>query len=99
MRVEEHPILGKIDKSKEVHIFYEGRELLAYEGETVASVLTSYGIRDFRYTRKKKEPRGVYCSIGRCTDCMMTINGKKNIRSCITAVEEGMQVERGGCND
>ena len=38
------------------------------------------------------EPRGVFCAIGRCTDCVMVVNGKPNIRTCITPLEEGMDV-------
>lgn len=95
MRIKQHPILDDDEKVEEVTIYFEGQPLKAHKGDTVAAVLTSYGIRDFRYTRKAHEPRGIYCAIGRCTDCMMTINGKANVRSCITSVEDGMKVERG----
>lgn len=95
MRIEHHPILDNDDSIEKVTIYFEGQPLIAYKGDTVASVLTSYGIKDFRYTRKRQEPRGIYCAIGRCTDCMMTINGKPNVRACMTSIEEGMTVERG----
>ncbi|MFA6785534.1 MAG: (2Fe-2S)-binding protein, partial [Sphaerochaeta sp.] len=42
---------------------------------------------------KLGEPRGIYCGIGRCTDCVMKVNGIPNIRTCITPVEEGMVIE------
>ena len=35
----------------------------------------------------------MFCAIGRCTDCVMIVNGKSNIRTCITPLEEGMVVE------
>lgn len=95
MRIEHHPILDSDELVEKVTIYFEGKPLTAEKGDTVAAVLTSYGIKDFRYTRKRQEPRGIYCAIGRCTDCMMTINGKPNVRSCMTPVEEGMKVERG----
>ncbi|MPN39185.1 hypothetical protein SDC9_186713 [bioreactor metagenome] len=42
---------------------------------------------------KKGSPRGVFCAIGRCTDCVMIVNGKMNVRTCITPLEEGMVVQ------
>ena len=50
------------------------------------------GIRSFRLTAKKKEKRGIFCAIGRCTDCMMIVDGVPNTRTCVTRVREGMKV-------
>ncbi len=95
MRIEHHPILStKVGKEK-ITIFFEGEPIEAETGDMVAVALMNAGIRDFRYTRKNHEPRGVFCAIGRCTDCMMTVNGRPNIRTCITPVEDGMFVEKG----
>ena len=57
------------------------------------SVLMNAGIRVFRTTAKRGEPRGIFGAIGRCTDCMMVVNGIPNVRTCITPVEYGMPVE------
>ena len=89
-RIENHPILGELKKVREVKIIVDGKELIAYEGEMIAAVLIANGIKVFRYTSKYKEPRGVFCAIGRCTDCVMEVNGMPNVRTCITPVEEGM---------
>lgn len=94
MRVEDHPILGKMEDKKEVTIFYNGQPIKAYEGEPVASALMAAGIKAFRTTAKKKEPRGIFCAIGRCTDCMMIVDGIPNTRTCVTAVKDGMKVEK-----
>jgi len=92
-RVLEHPILGREDKANKVKIIVDGKEILANEGEMVAAALMANGIRIHRYTVKNKEPRGIYCGIGQCTDCVMIVNGKPNIRTCVTPVKEGMKVE------
>ncbi len=42
---------------------------------------------------KEHKPRGIFCAIGRCTDCVMVVNGKPNIRTCVTPLEEGMKVQ------
>jgi succinate dehydrogenase/fumarate reductase-like Fe-S protein len=95
LRINNHPILGKESEIQEITIFFEGKEIPARMNEPIATALMNAGIKDFRYTKKKHIPRGVYCAIGRCTDCMMTVNGQANVRTCITRVEDRMVVERG----
>ena len=56
-------------------------------------LLMNAGVRSFRRTAKRDEPRGIFCAIGRCTDCMMIVNGKPNVRTCITGAADGMRVE------
>ncbi len=92
-RIQEHPILPEVDR-KQVTIYFDGQAISAYEGEPIAAALMSAGVRSFRRTVKRGEPRGIFCAIGRCTDCMMIVNGKPNIRTCVTPVEDGMQVSR-----
>jgi predicted molibdopterin-dependent oxidoreductase YjgC len=92
MRVVEHPILAKRDK-KGVTIFYNGNPIEALEGEPIASALMAAGIRSMRTTPRCHEPRGIFCAIGRCTDCMMIVDGVPNTRTCVTAVRDGMHVQ------
>ncbi len=93
MRVVEHPVLEELDTSREVTIWFDGRPVSALEGEPVAAALLNAGVRAFRTTPRRGEPRGIFCAIGRCTDCMMIVDGVPNTRTCITPVHEGMQVK------
>lgn len=93
MRVEDHPILGKLGEGKIVTIFINGRELKAREGEPIAAALLAAGIRVFRHTRRRHEPRGLFCGIGQCRDCVMKVDGVPNVRTCVTPVRDGMRVE------
>ncbi len=93
MRIKEHPILGPLEKRAVVKIEVDGRPIEAFEGEPIAAALMAAGISVFRYTRKKGEPRGVFCAIGQCTDCMMTVDGVANVRTCITPVKAGMKIK------
>ena len=93
MRVMEHPILGSLDDVGYVTILVDGQPLQARKGEMILAALLAEGIIINRYTAKRHEPRGLFCGIGQCTDCMMTVNGVPNIRTCITPVEDGMTVE------
>ncbi len=92
-RIVEHPILGSYDKGKKVKFYYNGTELEGYEGEPIAASLLAQGIKIHRYTQRKHKPRGIFCAIGRCTDCVMVVNGQINVRTCVTPLEEGMVVE------
>lgn len=90
-RLTQHPIMDIPDA--EVFTFtMDGKEVTAREGETVAAALMANGIRTFRLTSKYHEPRGIFCGIGQCTDCIMEIDGEKNVRACMTPAKPGMVV-------
>jgi len=92
MRIKEHPVLGKREERKEVSFSYNGQILSGYEGEPIMAALRAAGIRVHRFTGKDHRPRGVFCAIGRCTDCVMVVDGKPNIRTCVTPLSPGMEV-------
>ncbi|WKY43311.1 (2Fe-2S)-binding protein [Eubacteriaceae bacterium ES2] len=92
-RIEQHPILGETQKGPLVGFTFDGKELTGYEGEPVAVALKAAGVMVHRYTKKEHEPRGIFCAIGRCTDCVMVVDGKANVRTCITPLVAGMKVE------
>lgn len=89
----EHPILGTDTNEKYVSITVDGKPLSVKKDSMIAAALLAQGIRINRYTGKNHEPRGVFCGIGQCTDCVMVVNGLPNVRTCITPVEEGMVIE------
>ncbi|MCP4164499.1 MAG: FAD-dependent oxidoreductase [Chloroflexi bacterium] len=78
-----------------VHLMLNGAEVVAYEGETVATMLLAVGRRTFRLASKSGEPRSLFCNMGVCYDCLVTVDGVRNVRACVTAVREGMRVEVG----
>ena len=93
MRIKEHPILGQFEEKKMVSFYFDGKEMEGKEGEPIAAALMAAGVSVHRYTRKQGLPRGVFCAIGRCTDCVMIVDGEINVRTCITPLREGMRVE------
>ncbi len=92
MRVEKHPVLGDREVGRLVSIIVDGRLIQAVEGEPIAAALLANGMRVMRKTPRFGEPRGVFCGIGRCTDCIMTVDGTPNVRTCVTPVKEGMVI-------
>ena len=92
-RIYEHPILGSLGKKRRIHIFVDGERIEAIEGEPIATALIAAGKKVFHRTEKRDNPRGYFCAVGVCTDCVMIVNGQPNVRTCVTAVEDGMRVE------
>jgi len=93
MRIISHPILGELEERRKVIIEFDGKPIEVYEDESIASALMAAGIKVLRYTTKYNEPRGVFCAIGKCTDCMMMVDGIPNVRTCVTPVKSGMKIE------
>lgn len=93
MRIEEHPILGIPKEKRAIEFIYDGKKLMGLEGEPIAIALEAAGIMIHRYTKKNHKPRGIFCAIGRCTDCVMVVDGKPNVRTCVTPLKEGMKVQ------
>jgi predicted molibdopterin-dependent oxidoreductase YjgC len=92
MRVEKHPVLGDREVGRLVSITVDGKVMEAVEGEPIAAALLAQGMRVMRKTPRFGELRGVFCGIGRCTDCIMTVDGIPNVRTCVTPVREGMVI-------
>ena len=92
-RIEEHPILGHYSKGQEITFTFDGKQMKGFAGEPIAVALKANGVMIHRYTKKEHKPRGIFCAIGRCTDCVMIVNGEPNVRTCITPLEEGMTVQ------
>lgn len=92
-RLTEHPII-QFKRGKKIQFYFENKEITAYEGETVAAALIASGIKVFRYSKKYKRPRGFFCAIGKCSSCLMEINGVPNQMTCMKLVEQGMKVKR-----
>ena len=95
-RINDHPILGPRSPGRKVIIYLDGRPLEAEEGEPIAAALWANGVRVLRWTEKRADPRGIFCGLGRCTDCVMTVDGRPNVRTCVTPVRNGMRIERQG---
>ena len=81
------------DARRLVHFRFDGRELEAREGEPIAAALLANGIRTIRRQLATGAPRGIYCGIGHCYDCVATVNGVPGQRTCLTPVADGTTVE------
>ena len=82
-----------VDRGRPFEFKVDGMPVEAYLGETIAGALLAAGRCCFRRTAKDGHPRGYYCGMGVCWECMMIVNGKPNVRTCLTVAEPGMCVE------
>ncbi|MFC4590089.1 (2Fe-2S)-binding protein [Sphaerisporangium corydalis] len=72
----------------------DGRPVTAVPGQTIGAVLYANGIRSWRTTRAGR-PRGLFCGIGVCFDCLVTVNGEASLRACRTEARPGDEVTTG----
>jgi NADPH-dependent 2,4-dienoyl-CoA reductase/sulfur reductase-like enzyme len=85
-------IQSGIIRGKEIEIFVNAQPVRAYEGESIGAALAAAGIREFRRTEQAKDPRGLYCCMGTCHGCLVTVDGRPNVRACVTPVGAGQQI-------
>ena len=84
---------GTVTRGRPVRIVVDGLAVPAFDGETVAAALLAAGRRVLRTAPRQAEPRGMYCGIGLCFDCVATVDGQRSVRTCRTPVRDGMRVE------
>ena len=78
--------------ARPVTIRFDGRELTGVQGQTLAGVLLANGIESWRTTAAGDRPRGLFCGIGICYDCVVTVNGRRDVRACQQPAADGDQV-------
>lgn len=76
-----------------ITVSFEGRAVPARAGESLAAALTASGIMDFRRTGSGA-PRGLFCGMGVCQDCLVEIDGAANQLACMTKITEPVTVRR-----
>jgi predicted molibdopterin-dependent oxidoreductase YjgC len=71
---------------------FDGREVAFSDGQTVAAALVAAGTYSWRTTRGRCRPRGIFCGIGVCYDCLVMLEGIPNERACLVVARPGMVV-------
>jgi predicted molibdopterin-dependent oxidoreductase YjgC len=71
----------------------DGERLEAEPTASLAAALLAAGRRRLRTAPRSGEPRGLWCGMGVCFDCLVTVDGRPGVRACLTRVRNGMQVE------
>ena len=92
-RISQHPILD-FGQPEPVAFLFEGKPMTGRKGETIAAALVANGVDVFRHTEKLKRPRGFFCAVGKCSSCLMVVDGQPNTMVCMEPLREGVRVER-----
>lgn len=94
-RIVDHPILGKLAEKETIKFTYDNEEYEGLEGDTIASALLANNIRTLRVHEASNRPRGIYCNIGHCFECRVTVETQEGVRACLTPIENNMSIESG----
>jgi len=78
---------------RSVTITVDGRPVAAKATDSVAAAMFAAGIASCRTTVVEEKPRGPYCMMGVCFDCLVVIDGIGSRQGCMTRVRDGMVVE------
>ncbi len=71
---------------------FDGTPISYRDGQTVGAALVAHGVVSWRTTRVAERPRGLFCGIGICFDCLVTVDGVPSQRACLVRAREGMHV-------
>jgi aerobic-type carbon monoxide dehydrogenase small subunit (CoxS/CutS family) len=82
-----------VERGPRLTFTFDGKTITAYQGESVAAALMAAGHRTLRSTPVKGEPRGVFCGMGVCFDCLVVVDGRLSTRACLIPAVQGMKVE------
>lgn len=96
-RARKDPDPVVLRREKAVRVVIDGEGVQAYPGQTVAAALLASGRDSWRTTRQNGRPRGVFCGIGACFDCLVTVNGIPDVRACQRAIvaEDNITTQQG----
>lgn len=71
---------------------FRGAVVPAEPGQSVAAALVAAGVTDWRTTCRDGRPRGLFCGIGICFDCLITVDGVPDQRACLVAAADGLRL-------
>jgi sarcosine oxidase subunit alpha len=70
---------------------FDGRAIQAFAGESVAAALLAAGVRTLRHGPGDGGPRGAFCFMGVCQECVVEVDGART-ESCRLPVRDGLKV-------
>jgi predicted molibdopterin-dependent oxidoreductase YjgC len=87
-------LIDRRAEGQTVTLFIDDLQVIAQKGDSVALAVLNSGLTPFRRTPVSGAPRAPLCLMGVCFECLVDVNSKRNVQSCMVEVEPGMQVRR-----
>jgi len=84
--------LHAVKRGPAVRFLVDGQAVDAFEGESVAAALYAAGMRELRRSPRDGAPRGLFCMMGSCQECLVWVGACK-VCSCQIAVGAELEVE------
>ncbi|MGH6782380.1 MAG: (2Fe-2S)-binding protein [Sphingomonadaceae bacterium] len=85
-----------VERGPAITIRVDGEAVAAFAGETIATAMLAAGRSGFRVDGKG-QPRGLYCNMGTCSECLVTLNASgRRVRACLTEARDGMEIATRG---
>jgi predicted molibdopterin-dependent oxidoreductase YjgC len=84
--------LPNINRGASFNIEVDGHNVVAHKGETVATVLMVAGVRSFANHAEPYAPSRLFCGMGTCQQCLVTIDDLPNCQACRILARPGMKV-------
>jgi len=75
-----------------IQVEIDGHPVTAYAGESIAAVLMAQGQRTFTESSFYNLDRSLFCGMGTCHQCLVTVDGVRDVRACMTPVSAGMKI-------
>ncbi|NPT69042.1 (2Fe-2S)-binding protein [Paraburkholderia sp. RL16-012-BIC-B] len=85
--------ISKAGGAATVRFLFDGRPVRARQGESVAAALFASGTKTLRTSPRNGAPRGMFCLMGSCQECLVVVDGRRAL-ACRTTVFEGMRVDK-----
>ncbi|MFB9149015.1 (2Fe-2S)-binding protein [Roseovarius ramblicola] len=85
----------ELDDAPRVPVTFDGRRLDLPDGGNLAAALLAAGVHSFRHTPVSGAPRGPFCMMGACFDCLVEIDGVAR-QACMIEVSPGLEIARPG---
>lgn len=83
--------IATVVRGEKIRLIVDGNVVDAYEGETVHAALTAAKIRKIEHSNSD-HARGVFCGMGICYGCLVTIDNVPEQRACMTLVKDQMEI-------
>ncbi|MEF8848676.1 MAG: FAD-dependent oxidoreductase [Candidatus Thermoplasmatota archaeon] len=81
------------EKKEKIFFYLQDEKKQGYKGDCIASALHALGVKKLSSSQRYNRPRGFFCGIGKCSSCLMRVNGVPNVRTCIAPLKKDIKVE------
>jgi len=95
LRIKKHPIIDFKDQ-KPIQFYFNDKKKVGYTNDSIGSALHALGIKHLSTSIVYNSSRGFFCGIGKCSSCLMRVEGIPNVRTCIAPLKKDIHVETQG---